>query len=992
MTRRFLLPAALAAAIAVGAQINSPTSDGYLSRGAGTFSDSNFIGCIDQLSHIDRQALTDDELEQADFLMASSVYRTEGAVAAKPLFERFLTDYPQSMRRAEAMMRMGDCLMESSYPQALAVYDKIDAQSLVGDLSDELNYHTAYCYLRLGEIDKAGHRFAALTADKKFGNASRFYMGYIAYYDGDFNKAVEHFKTVNTATAPGNMADYYLSQIYYKKGDYGRALSTARALLRRNGDIETQYTAEANRIAGEALYRQGNTSEAVAYLNKYTATVESPQPSALYILGHSEYLQGDYTKAVSHLQPVTEGNDAMAQSAYLYIGQAMLKDGNNDAALLAFDKALRMDYDKDVQEAAFYNYAVAKMAGGKVPFGSSAATFEEFLRRYPNSRFAPQVQDYIVTGYLTDNDYDEALSAVNRMSNPSEKVLAAKQRIHYTLGARALATDDVPTALNHLKQAKALNRYDGAVAAETALALGEAQYRTGDYDNSISNLSEYLRGNHGSDHNRAVARYDLGYARFAKKDYAGAEADFLKVVENRILSAAVIADAYNRLGDISYYAKNLSTASERYDKAYATYPSAGDYALFQKAVMKGFQRDHKAKIAGLQKLEEEFPASSLMPDALLELTESHIQIGDNKGAIDIYRRLVSEYPATSQGRQGYLQLALTLLNDGNREQAVDAYKTIIRKYPTSDEALEASEALKRISADDGTLDDYMAFLNSVDNAPKMDVTEADKLTFEAAEKAYINNGDVSRLKNYLRQHSSGAYAAQALGHLLENAIRNGNKAEAQAYAAQLVEKFPDNRIAESAYIVKGDSELSQGRADTALQTYLAAAERASSSAVLNSARAGIMRAAQDLGQDATVIEAADALLSSSTAGSEDKAEAAFARAGALDRQGKTDEARKIWGELAAQTDMMYGAQSAVCLAESYLEAGDTGKAKTAAESLINSGTPHTYWLARAFITLSDIYAAQGKAFEAREYLLSLRENYPGKEPDIFKMIDERLGK
>lgn len=953
--------------------------------------DNNFIGCIDQLSHIDRQSLTCDELEQADYLLAIATLRAEGSTAAMPLFEKLLRDYPYSLRRAEIQMRIGDCLLETSCPKALEAYGKVDGKALTGTLQNDLTYHTAYCLLRLGEPSEAKPKFAALAKDKDFGNASRFYLGYIAYSDGDFDTAVRQFKTVNTSTAPGNMADYYLAQIYYMRSDYSRALTTARSLLRRNG-IEAQYMAEANRIAGEALYHQGNMSEAIPHLRKYAGGVEQPQLSALYVLGLNEYLNGNYDEAVSYLQPVSEGNDAMAQSAYLYIGQAMLKDNNNDAALLAFDKALRMDYDKGVQEAAFYNYAVAKMAGGKVPFGSSAATFEEFLRRYPGSRFAPQVQDFIVTGYLSDNDYDGALAAVNRMDNPSDKVLAAKQRILYILGARALATDASANALNYLRQAKALGRFNSSVAAETALSLAEAQYRTGDYDGAIANLNEYLRGNYGSEHNRAVARYDLGYSHFAKKNYSEAENNFSKVVAKPILNAAVIADAYNRLGDISYYAKDFATAAERYDKAYAANPAAGDYSLFQKAVMKGYRREHAAKIADLQELERNFPSSTLLPDAMLEMTESYIQLGDNKGAIDTYRRLIAEYPATSQGRQGYLQLALTLLNDGKREQAIDAYKTIIRNYPTSDEASEASEALKRISADDGTLSDYMAFLNSVENAPKMDVSEADRLTFEAAEKAYINDLDTKRMANYLSQYPSGAYAAQALGYMLEDAISKDDTAAAVGYATELVDKYPDNRVTETAYIVKGDSELAQGRSDTALQTYRSAADRASSSTTLNAARAGIMRAARDLGQDDVVIEAADALLASSTAGSEDKAEAAFARAGALERQGKISDARKIWTELSARADILYGAQSAVNLAESYLAEGNLDKAEAAAQKLINAGTPHTYWLARAFITLSDVYSAQGKAFEAREYLISLRENYPGKETDIFKMIDERLGK
>ena len=78
------------------------------------------------------------------------------------------------------------------------------------------------------------------------------------------------------------------------------------------------------------------------------------------------------------------------------------------------------------------------------------------------------------------------------------------------------------------------------------------------------------------------------------------------------------------------------------------------------------------------------------------------------------------------------------------------------------------------------------------------------------------------------------------------------------------------------------------------------------------------------------------------------------------------------------------------MAQNYFDSGMTDKAKTAVESLTASGTPHSYWLARGFILLSDIYASQDKKFEAHEYLNALRENYPGSESDIFMMIDSRL--
>jgi hypothetical protein len=41
------------------------------------------------------------------------------------------------------------------------------------------------------------------------------------------------------------------------------------------------------------------------------------------------------------------------------------------------------------------------------------------------------------------------------------------------------------------------------------------------------------------------------------------------------------------------------------------------------------------------------------------------------------------------------------------------------------------------------------------------------------------------------------------------------------------------------------------------------------------------------------------------------------------------------------------------------------------------------------VLLSDVYAAQGKNMEARQYLLSLKQNYQA-DDDIAGMIEERL--
>lgn len=990
MNSRYLLTLLAAAAITpLSAQINAPSSDGYIVRGSEMFDDHNYQGCLDQLTHIDRSTLTSAEREQIDWLVAQSQFAIHGK-GARPHFIAFLSMYPYSLHRYEALMRIGDCLFDTSYADALKTYKLVDRNCLTSDKTQDLDYHMAYCYLMLADFDRALPLFDRLPHTNAYGKAARFYRAYIAYAQANYSEAKRLFADVDKAVAPGNMTDYYLAQMYYLEGNYKQTLQTARAVLRRS-DIAPEFVAEANRLAGESLYQTGDASAAIPFLKKYIAATDRPALSTLYILGISQYAAGDYRNAVESLRDVSDSNDAMGQSATLYIGQALMQLGDKDAALLAFDKALRMDYDKDVQEAAYYNYAVAKFSGANIPFGSSVATFEAFLNRYPDSRYAPEVQQYIVDGYLTDHNYEQALASINRMTRPSNKVLAAKQMVLYNLGASALAAGNPTTALVYLNEAETLKSHNADVANEVNLLAGEAYYRTGAYAKSVKALSSFISKAKKSNPNLSLAYYDLGYSEFAQKQYQQAAKAFEHVVMTPgSLSSAVVADAYNRLGDVNYYASSFDKAKTYYDKAYSTNPAAGDYALFQTAIMKGFARDHKGKIADLQRLPAEFPQSTLLADAMLEMTASYIQLGDNPSAIATYRTLVAEYPNTSQGRQGYLQLALTLLNDGERDEALKSYRDIVRLYPSSDEAREATEQLKRLAAEDGTLSEYVEFVNSVPDAPKIDVAEVERLSFEAAEKEYLKDRRTDKLKTYIGQYPDGAYRARSLAMLLEDAgYRNDSKA-AVGFASELVSKYPDNSLSEPAYIIRANALYDNGDTETALATWQALEQRASSSRNLNTARAGIMRAARDLGNYEALAAAADALLASSTIGSEDKNEATFSKALALSQTGRAAEARKLWESISSMTDDLYGAKSALYLAQSYFDDAMTDKARSTVEALTGSGTPHSYWLAKGFILLSDIYASEGKTFEAREYLNALRENYPGNEADIFMNIDSRL--
>ncbi len=989
MKRTIILPVAVAMSLAGIAQVNSPSPEGYLTRGTLMQSGHNYQGALDQLTAPGIATLAPQQAEEARYATAMSLLRSGNTGEAREALESFLTDYPASVRRIAAAMAVADCdFYEGNYKKALGAYLAIDSNALELNLREDYDYRVAYCRMMNGSYEKSLDGFRRLQSVERYSAAAKFYQGYIYYCQGAYAEAKKYFASANTSTPPGNKAPYYLAQIAYIDGDYDKALSLAKAHASTVGE----YGTEMQLIAGEALFSLHEEEQAIPYISTYLDETDNPQPAAYYIIGVSQYKDNDYEAAVRTLQPVTKNDDAMGQSAYLYIGQCYLRLGNVNSALLALESAYRMDYDREVQETAFYNYAVAKSEGGRTPFGSSVSTFEDFLTRYPESRYAPEVQEYLVTGYMTDNNYEQALASINKIRRPGAKILAAKQRVLYMLGSRDLASGRVGSAIERFTEAKSLASHNRALAAECDLWLGDCYYRQGEYSRASRSYNDYLKATTAKDANRPLAYYDLGYSRFAEKRYSDARVDFERVVKNPGgLDTSVVADAYNRIGDCHYYASDFSAASTNYDKAYNLNPEAGDYALFQKAMMKGLTRDHHSKIEALDDMMERYPTSGLLPPALLEKAESYIALNRQGDAIVIYESLVRRYPTTSQGRNGYLQLAITQLALGQKEKAIDSYKTVISRYPTSEEARVASDDLKRLLADEGRLGEFTSFIASVPDAPRFETSELDALTFQAAERAYLNDHSLTaRLKDYLEQYPHGRYEIQALTYLSQSSLENGQNADALRYATLITERYPDSEAAEDALAIKGTVEYETGHAEEALATFRRLESRASASRNLLTARLGIMRVARDTGDHAAVIDAADKLLASSAVGAGSRNEVIYSRAYALSQTGRVSDAVNEWEKLAKDTDDLYGAKSAYYLAQHYFDTGATKKARTTVERLIDSNTPHSYWLARGYILLSDICRKQGNKFEATEYLKSLKENYPGKEQDIFIMIDERL--
>lgn len=987
-----VLVAAPAMAVAQPGVMNSEAA-GYLERGRLMYESHNYVGAIDQLEHMKQLPANASMREQADYYIALSRFE-RGEEASLALLLQFIEQYPASPLAMDAQMRVGNFYFyRGQWESALLSYSMVRNRALDLNSDEDLEYRRAYCNLRLGNYREAERQYYELERSPRYGGATDFYKAYIEYAQGNYGEAKEMFSRIPQNSELGYQSQYYITQIDYHDKHYRQVIERGKELLAAQQN--DYFDAELNRLVGESYYHQDNDREARVYLRRYLDNPEGePYRTAAYTMGVLDYRNGNYDAVINDMLHVTDGSDALAQSAYLYLGQAKRQLGDINGANMAFQQAAMMDCDRTVKETAYYNYAVGVSKGARTPFDKSVDLFEDFLNMYPDSRYKDNVEGYLVDAYMNTTDYQRALTSINRIKKPGAKVLKAKQNVLYNLGMQALANNRGEEATRYFKEVIGVGNYDKKIVNESRLWLAEAQYRAGNYKDAAKNQQEYVKAVDKSADNYGLAQYNLGYSLYHEKRYAEAKAAFQNAIISKQLSSELVADAYNRIGDAQYYARDFSGAQASYDQAMRADKNAtGDYSMYQKGIMMGLNHQYADEIAQMDALVAAYPKSDLAPQAMLEKGNAQALLGKNNEALATYASLLKAYPKSVEARKGLLQTALVNKSIDKEDDAIEAYKKVIKQYPTSDEAQAAAEDLKLIYADRGQLTDFGKFLNSVPNAPKIDVNEVERLTFESAEKAAIDSRpNIDKMQQYLKDYPAGAYVAKAHYYIARYHYGKGNYDEAMKAIDKALEGGGDASYAQDAYAMRSDIFTRQGKLNEALQSYKDLADRATSDDNRTLAQLGAMRVAKQMGNWNEVRLITGTLLEHGGLTVNEEKEVTLDRALSLAQMGNTADAETAFRSLARDPNSEYGAQASYELSRMQYEMGNLNGAEQTINSLMESGTPHNYWLAKSFLTLADVYHKQGKVSQAREYLQSLKNNYPGKDKDIFDGIETRLNK
>lgn len=954
--------------------------------------------CFEQFLNTNTHTLQRGMVQDAEFYVAAISYILKQERAFL-LLENYVSKYPNSPYLSRANFMLGRLRYEEKkYKYALRYYQNVNEKELDEKESREYLFTKAYCLLEMKKYSEAKTIFKSLS-DKKneFSQTALYYYSYIEYLQKNNAAALKGFLVLEQLDEYADVVPYYIVQIYYDDCKYEKSLEHGKLVLEKNPN--NPNNAEIYKIMGECAYRGEKYSEAVTYLKKYETLSKKIQRNASYMLGVACFKTNDYNSSEIYLSKVTSTADSIAQNAYLYLGYCYLNLNQKNKAKLAFESASKMDFDTAIKEEALYNYALASYETAAA-FGESLSALERFVEEFPQSKYIDTIYDHVVAVFLTNKNYASAYQSILKMKTLTPRMKEVKEYVLFQLGTQAFAKSDFKNAIK-MFSASIEESTSKSFSSQAYLWRGESNYRMKKYIDARNDYQKFIEKYQKKDeYLLADAYYGIGYTYFSEKKYIEAQPWFDKFLKKTKVEISNTAywDALNRLGDCNFHVRNFSAARNYYSKLIDNNAKGADYALFQNAFILGLQKKYSNKITLLEKLLQTMPNSDYCSNALYEIGRSYVLLEENEKAITTYNDVLQKYPKSALARKASLEIGMLYFNMTKYEQAKKAYRNVIECYKGSDEAQMAFESLESLHVETNDVPTFLEYCKTLGKnyVAVMPDSRSDSLSFVAAERIYIK-GDykdaIAGLQQYLKQYCSSESRSNCIAsrYYLADCYYQTEQYEKALYEFETLIQLDGNKYMEEALIRAAEITYNKQNYILSLKHFKQLQLTANNTENRNIARLGVLRCSYLLNEHETTLSVANEILKTDLSDLNLEREARYNRAKALIALNKRDEAQEDLKLLAEDLLQETGAEAKFLYAEYFYMQGDYKKSEEEIFDFISKNTPYQYWLAKGFVLLSDIYVAQEDDFQAKQYLISLQDNYTA-EDSIKDLIKERLDK
>lgn len=979
-------------AVASGQHSISISDDiNFFKKGKECFANQQYAAAVDNFTRYVsiQESPYDTRITEARYyIIYANYYQKKDGVALQ--MQAFINEHPGTFYANQISYELGRFYFaDEDYKRAVKAFEVCKDKWFEDEQVATYYYQYGYSLFEIKKYKVAKPVFKkAVEEEGLYYDEALYYYSFLQYKDKNYTVALTGFEALMEKDKFEESAPFYAAQIYFLKEEYEKLVEFAPSLIsEKNG----QYEVELNRIVGDAYYQLKDYDQAITYLEAYQNGTSAIVRQDLYHLGVAYYMKKDYEKAAETFAKITAQNDALSQSAYSYLGECFVKIGDKDRARLAFGTASKYKFDPELREDAYYNYVKLSYETAVSPFNGTIALLEGFLDEFPNSEYTLEINNLMYKSYMTTTNYKEACASIQKIKNKDSRLEMAHQRVMYYYGVELYKQGKYKASISYFKKSLEGNPQEKNLRALSLFWMGDSYYQLKQYDEALVEFNQFITsaGAYSLDE-FSIAHYNMGYCFFKIHNYNASINWFRKFVQlDKTSDVNLLTDANNRVGDCFYLKRDFYNAIKYYTQSIEKGGIGADYASFQKGFCQGLSHQYEPKIVTLNTLLKDVPESPYADDALYEVARTWGILERYDNAIQAYKQLIREYPNSKYGSKAMLNSGLVYYNSGDIDNATDSYKAIVEKYKGTEEARAALVALKNISIDQNSVDEYITYAKGL-GTESIEQQEEDSLTFLAAEKLYIAqryDDAVDAFEEYTADFANGNYVIVSYFYMADANMQLGKAPEAIKNLEYIVSQ-PRSIYTEQSLSVLSATYYNEKDYTKALETYKRLLENAEQKENVMAAKRGMMECSYALHEAGATILAVDNLLKEIippamvNKAHYYKAKSYFA----LDNKPAALESYAI---LAEDVSNAYGAEAKYTIAQLLFDDNESDSAKVEVLDFINKGTSAQYWLAKSFILLSDIYVAENDLFQAKQYLLSISDNYKA-EDDILGIVSAKL--
>lgn len=314
---------------------------------------------------------------------------------------------------------------QGQYREAAQQYASLE-KLVPSDVATHVNYGVVLVHL--SRYQDAIKEYEA--AEKLLPNDPRIELNLALAYEksGDRKEAQARFEALHAAAPDNAQVTMLLADSYLSAQDYPHVIALLQP-LKDSPDLGVAY------MMATALLRTQHSTEAQAYVDRVAGNGDSAE--ARFLLGIQAYESGNYPDSVKQLQSAADKNPALPGLEAM-LGRSLLFTGDPDAALTAFDAALKTDAN-DIRSVI----AKAQILTARKDDTKALPLAQRALRMDPdNPRAQLTMAELLVRGhaFAQARGYAEKAVAAMPKDEDAHRILASVYRAQH-LQAKAMSED-----------------------------------------------------------------------------------------------------------------------------------------------------------------------------------------------------------------------------------------------------------------------------------------------------------------------------------------------------------------------------------------------------------------------------------------------------------------------------------------------------------------------------------------------------------------------